>query len=311
MKFPKISDSTRLKRLQPPGGKVRMVLDTDTYNEIDDQFAVVQALLSPDELHLDAIYAAPFLNDRSISPGDGMLKSYEEILRLLSRLNVPADGFVFKGSTRFLEESIKPVESDAVHDLLMKADSINPEDDGPLYVVAIGAITNVASAILLCPDIINKIVVVWLGGHAHYWPHTWEFNLQQDIIASKLIFDCGLPLVQIPCLGVTSHLHTTWPEMEAHVKGKGVMGNYLAEIFYDYSNDHFAWSKVIWDIAAISWLINSEWVSTDLVHSPVLTDQKTWSTDHSRHLIRVATQVNRDLIFRDLFTKLEKFSLNQ
>ena len=66
-----------------------------------------------------------------------------------------------------------------------------------------------------------------------------------------------------------------------------------------------AQSKVIWDIAAIAWLIDPGWVPTDLVHSPVLTHEKTWSVDLSRHLIRSANMVHRDDIFRDLFTKLE------
>jgi purine nucleosidase len=41
MYFPTISDETRHHRLEPPAGRVRMVLDTDSYNEIDDQFALV------------------------------------------------------------------------------------------------------------------------------------------------------------------------------------------------------------------------------------------------------------------------------
>ena len=83
--------------LAPRPGRVRAVLDTDTYNEIDDQFALVQALLSPDRIALEAIYAAPFHNTRSTGPGDGMDKSYDEILRLLGRMGRSPDGFVFKG----------------------------------------------------------------------------------------------------------------------------------------------------------------------------------------------------------------------
>ena len=83
MNFPKISDSTRLERLQPPGGKIRMVIDTDTYNEVDDQFALVYALLSPEAVKIEAIYAAPFHNEKSNGPGDGMERSYQEILRLM------------------------------------------------------------------------------------------------------------------------------------------------------------------------------------------------------------------------------------
>ena len=89
MTEPEPTDTARRRRLQPPGdGCVRMVLDTDTYNEIDDQFALVHALLSPERLKVEAIYAAPFHNDRSTGPGDGMEKSFEEILRLLARLDV-------------------------------------------------------------------------------------------------------------------------------------------------------------------------------------------------------------------------------
>ena len=61
-----------------------MVLDTDTYNEIDDQYALAYTLLSPDRLALEAIYAAPFVNNRSKSAAQGMEKSYEEILTLLN-----------------------------------------------------------------------------------------------------------------------------------------------------------------------------------------------------------------------------------
>ena len=67
-----LSDADRLKLLAPRAGKLRAVLDTDTYNEIDDQFALVQAMLSPERIGLEAIYAAPFHNKRSSGPGDGM-----------------------------------------------------------------------------------------------------------------------------------------------------------------------------------------------------------------------------------------------
>ena len=72
-----------------------MVLDLDTYNEIDDQFALVTRCSA--QLNVEAVYAAPFTNDRSTGPGDGMEKSYEEILRLLG-LRLPG-GICCRGST--------------------------------------------------------------------------------------------------------------------------------------------------------------------------------------------------------------------
>jgi purine nucleosidase len=306
MTFPVIPDALRLERLQPPvsnKGKVRMVLDTDTYNEIDDPFALVHALLSPERLDVQAVYAAPFHNERSTGPADGMEKSHEEIVRLLDRLDVPSDGFAFRGSTGFLPDWDHPHRSAAALDLVERARTAS---DAPLYVVAIGAITNVASAILIEPGIIERIVVVWLGGHARHWPHTREFNLRQDIQAARLVLNCGMPMVRVPCLGVASHLLTTLPEMERYARGRGAIGDYLAGIFAAYYDDHYARSKVIWDVAAVAYLLDADWVPSDLVHSPIVTDQVTWSFDSSRHLIRCARSVDRDAIFGDLFTKLER-----
>jgi hypothetical protein len=300
-----MDEGARIARLAPPSGKASMVLDTDTYNEIDDQFAVVHSLLSPERVDVEALYAAPFHNSRSSGPGDRMEKSYEEILRLLERMKRSAKGFVYRGSKTYLPGPSTPVESEAARDLVARAMS---RRDQPLYVLAIGAITNVASALLMEPRIIEKIVVVWLGGNPQNHPTAKEFNLQQDPPASRLMFDCGVPLVQIPCMNVSEHLRTTVPEMERYVKGRGPIGDYLFEIFCAYHKDHYAWSKVLWDIATVAWMVNPTWVPTALVHSPILTTELTWSRDPSRHFIREAQKCNRDAIFRDLFKKLEMMS---
>ena len=302
--FPKMDEAVRIKKLAPPTGKIKMVLDTDTYNEVDDQFALAYALLSPEKIDLLAVYAAPFHNNRSTSAGDGMEKSYEEILRLLKFMDKPADGFAFRGSNRYLEDIKTPVKSPAVDDLIKKA--MASSSDNPLYVVPIGCITNIASAILTEPKISEKIVVVWLGGNALYWPHQREFNLQQDVLAAQVVFNSGVPFITLPCQNVVSHLHTTIPELKYYLEGKNELSDYLYKIVLEYSGGQKAWSKVIWDVSAIAWLVNPNWVSTDLVHSPILTDQKTFSIDHSRHFMRMATSLNRDAIFRDLFEKLAK-----
>ena len=303
MIFPAIPESMRLERLKLPTAKIRIVIDSDTYNEIDDQFAITYALLSPERLKIEAIYAAPFFNERSNNPGDGMEKSYQEIFKLLGKMNHSTDGLVFRGSDRYLPDLENPIRSEAALDLVDRV--MNSDEEDLLYVVAIAALTNIASAILIEPEIIKRIILVWLGGNPLHWRHTREFNLKQDILASRLIFDCGVPLVQIPCMGVASHLLTTLTEIESFVAGRGAIGDYLAETFKACSGDHFAFSRPIWDISAVAWLVNETWVPTDIVHSPILTDQLTWSFDHSRHFIKSAYFVKRDPIFRDLFQKLE------
>ncbi len=305
-KFPAVSENQRIEMLKPPKKRpVRMVFDTDTFNEIDDQFALVYTLISP-ELDVKAVYAAPFKNSRSKGPRDGMEKSYEEILRILRKLDRSPDGFAFRGSTSYLTNPRNPERSPAAMDLVKRAKRSSPED--PLYVAAVGAITNVSNAILIDPTIINNIVVVWLGGNGHHWPHQREFNFRQDLNASRIIFDSGVPFVQLPCTPIVTHFTTTVPEMERYVGGRGEIGDYLLKIFKEYRKDHFGWSKVLWDMTAIAWIINDKWLPSDLVHSPIVTDNYTLSFDRSRHLIRSVNFVNRDPIFRDFFTKLDKRS---
>ncbi len=303
-------DEALRRMLQPPSTKVQVVIDTDTYNEIDDQYAVLYALLSPDRMDVEAIYAAPYLNDRSTSPADGMEKSYQEILRLLKFLGRDSSGMVFRGSDRFMASAAKPVESPAMRDLIAKA--MKPRT-GPLYVLTIGCPVNVSSAILAEPKIKEKIVVVWLGGTTHEWPSAREFNLQQDLHASRVLFDSGVPLVQIPTKNVSEHLRTTLPEMELWLKGKSRVCDYLYEQFVDYYKAHtkgkpqpYPWSKVIWDISTVAWVINPQWLPAALVPSPVLTDDFKWRKQPGRHTIRVATNALRDPVFYDLFTKLAK-----
>lgn len=291
-----------LRRLEPPKGIVKMVLDTDTYNEVDDQFALAYCLLSPERLEVQAVYAAPFFNSRSSGPEEGMEKSYAEIIRLLGKMNRPAKGFVFEGSRAYLADHNTPVDSPAARDLVRRA--MAQLADEPLYVVAIGAITNVASAILIEPAIAGKIVVVWLGGNPLSYPTAHEFNLMQDVFAARVLFDCGVALVTIPCMGVASHLLASIPELEAYIGGKNPLCDALVELFAAYSSDHFGWAKEIWDVAAVAWLINADWIPTHLVHSPLLTDDCHWAHDTRRHFIREAYFAHRNPVFRDMYRKL-------
>lgn len=301
-----LSVAERISRLEHPRRRVRAVLDTDTFNEIDDQFAVVQTLLSPEMIDLQAIYAAPFSNARAETPGRGMELSHDEILRLLERLGRSANGFVHRGVTEYVGAGKRAIAAAAVDDLISRARAAPVGD--PLYVVAIAAISNVASALLAAPDIADRIVVVWLGGHALHWPHTREFNLHQDIGGAQVLFDCGVPVVMVPCMGVTSHLHSTVPEIEAHVEPHGAIGAFLAMRFKEYGKEHLGFSKEIWDMAPIGWLIDPDWAPSVLVPTPILTADATWSQDASRHAMRYVTQVRRDPILRDFFVKLGAFS---
>src|SRR3569833_1946352 len=106
--------------------------------------------------------------------------------------------------------------------------------------------------------------------------------------------------------GVVSHLHSTVPEIEKYVEPQGEIGKFLAMRFKEYAEDgdFMGWSKEIWDMAPVGWLLDAEWAPSVLVPTPILTDNTTYSVDRSRHLMRYVTFIRRDPILKDFFRKL-------
>lgn len=295
-----------LKKLMPPKGKVDVVLDTDAYNEVDDQFAIAYLLRSADKLNTVAIYAAPFDNFRSNGPADGMRKSYDEILHILDLCAEEAyKDRVYAGSEAFMHDEVHPVDSPAARDLAKRAMEYTEQE--PLYVVAIGAITNIASALLINPQIKDRIVVVWLGGHAHHWKNTVEFNMKQDYYAARVVMGSGVPFVQLPCNGVVSEFRTTTPELNYWLTGKNPLADYLARNTIAYGEKHagMPWSKVIWDVTAVAWLLNEEErFLYDRIVNVRLPSTDGIYEDEIEQPICYVYGIKRNELFRDLFEKL-------
>ncbi len=303
-----IDNKRMIERLQKPKGKIDVVFDTDTYNEIDDQYALAYLIKNPERLNVKAIYAAPFLNDKSSGPADGMEKSYREIMNILSLMECDElKKLVYKGSETFMPDENTPVQSAAANDLVQRA--MEYSEDNPLYVIAIGAITNIASALLIKPEIKDRIVLIWLGGNAHHWKDNKEFNLYQDIAGARIVFGCGVPLVQLPCMGVVSAFTTGGPELEFWLRGKNKLCDYLVDATTAEAkrcNGGEFWTRPIWDVTAVAWLLEGDYMLECFEPSPIPEYDNTYSFDKDRHLIKYVYHINRDSLFGDLFTKLAK-----
>lgn len=297
-----------LQRLSVPTGVVDAVLDTDCFNEIDDQFALAFLLRSPERVRLRAVLAAPFLNKKVESPKEGMEKSFLEIQKVLS-LACP-DGQqpeVWRGSERFLPDEKTPVDSEAARKLAALAMEYTSAQ--PLYVVAIAAATNVASAILLRPEICDRIVVVWLGGEAYHYRGNFEFNLRQDVAAGRVLFGSGAATVQLPCRGVVSQFTTSRYELEHWLLGKNPLADYLASnciAHCEALSPGKPWSKPLWDVTAAAWLLNDDerFMLWRTEHAPIAQYDHTYAFDASRPMIGYVFFIKRDALFEALVEKL-------
>lgn len=302
-----MNNEQRMKNLSVPSGKIDVVLDTDAYNEIDDQFAISYMIKSKEKIHVKAICAAPFYNAHSESPKDGMEKSYDEVLKLLSLMRENVD--VFKGSEKYLDDEKKPIISDASKMLAELSNEYSPEN--PLYVVAIGAITNVASALLLNPEMKNNVVVVWLGGHAQHFYDTKEFNMEQDVAAARVVMECGVPFVQLPCYGVVDNFRISKPELEYWFKGKNELADYLASNTIAEAESYAkgtAWTRVIWDVTAVAWLLNDDdkFMLSRIISTPIPTYDNFYAMNHNGYPMTYVYHIKRDALMNDLINKITK-----
>lgn len=297
------------KRLERPTYPIDVVIDTDTFNEIDDQYALAYLLNSNEQLHTLAIYAAPFSNEKAATPKEGMELSYQEILNLLDLMNLSqCKGIVKKGATEYLHNEQKPVSSDAALHLIELSKNYTSEHQ--LYVICIGALTDIASALLMDPSIKDRIVVVWLGGQAHHWPEkeNTEFNMVQDIAAARVVFHAGVPLVQLPCMGVVSSFRISGPELIHHLSNQNKLCDYLVDITMKEAKKTkkmATWTRPIWDVAAVAWLLDG-FTRDMIVPTPIPTYDNSYTYDREQHVMKYVYHINRDALFEDLFEKLKK-----
>ncbi|MFU8882647.1 MAG: nucleoside hydrolase [Rhodobacterales bacterium] len=323
---------------------LRVVIDTDCANEIDDQFALAWALLAPDKLQVEATVAAPFsfrhhlaplragtdpffqawaarlaaqgrtideLDRHLVDPATGMELSLQEIRRIhqLCRADPPA----YAGATRYMtapDDVVWSAGAEAIVDLAKTGTQ-------PLYVAAMGCVTNVAAALIRAPEIADTITVLWTAGFPTLQPHPQHsaLNLVQDPHATRVLFNCGVPLVYLPGYHIGAQLRISRPDMQCHVRGHGPLGDYLWSL-YDNNpihrmramTDTERRSWVIWDMIDIAWLINRDWVPTFTTPSPVLTPDLRWQAAAGRHMIQEAYDINRDDIFRDFYDRLDAFA---
>ncbi|WP_026489364.1 nucleoside hydrolase [Butyrivibrio sp. XBB1001] len=281
----------------PDYKKIRVIVDTDAACEADDPFAIAHALLSP-KLIVKGIIAEHFK-----IPGS-MEKSYDEIMTILDAmaLEVP----VFHGQKGPLSQD-KEI-SEAVDFIIKEA---KREDDKPLFILCQGAITNVAKALQVEPQIKDKITVIWIGTHGEApctAPFT-EFNSVNDIEAANFVLQSGTNIWLVP-----SHVYITvnigLSEIQRRIAPCGKIGQHLFRNMVDYNNSEGAgWTQgeswSLGDSPAIAIAINPGCGHYHEAVAPLVLDDTSSAVKEDNPRIRIYTDVDSRYILEDFIAKLE------
>ncbi|WP_099466651.1 nucleoside hydrolase [Konateibacter massiliensis] len=203
----------------PRNKQIRVIIDTDAYAEGDDQYAIAHALLTP-KFDVVGIVAAHFGTQEY---SDSMEKSYEEIGRILELMDIH-DVPVYRGETAALKDEKTAGTSEGAKFI---AEEALKDDDRPLFVLNMAAITNLASAYLMKPEIAANITAVWIGGGPYEKQFT-DFNAGNDIEAANAVLGSEMELWQIP-LNAYTMMEVSFHELFDKVQPYGKIGSYLVE----------------------------------------------------------------------------------
>jgi len=285
---------------------VRVITNTDAKNEADDQFAVVQAMLSPKFDNVGYI-AAHFGEHRT---KDSMMDSYRELEIVFDKMGFPKEGQLFKGAPRALPDKLTPVDSEGAQLIIKEA---MKNDDRKLYVTFMGPITDLASAYLIEPRIAGRLTAIWIGG-GRYPNGGREFNLMNDINAANVVFESPIELWQVP-RNVYSMVVVTYAELEARLYDKGAIGKYLLDQLIEHSFEdqprksafRSGESWVLGDNPSVGLILFDHFFDFDWTPAPQITSDMAYVHHGLNRPIRVYNSVDSRLILEDMYAKIELF----
>jgi len=284
----------------------RVIINTDAKNEADDQYAIVHALLSP-SLDVRGLIAAHFGASRS---DRSMAESREEIDRLLDLMSLTGKVVVVNGAAEAVADARTPRDSPGAR-LIIQESRLASEQD-PLHVAFLGPLTDMASAILLDPEIVRRpIVVIWIGGVGYGGVETYpgiEFNLSNDITAANVVFDSGITIWQVPS-NVYSQVSVSYAELEEKIRGTSDLADYLIDQMVEWNATYHPGpieSRSLGDSPAVSLMLFPRGGNFRTVPAPRFGREGHYLPG-SGHPVRVVESVDVRFLLEDMFAKIRRF----
>ncbi len=293
----------------PDEKKLRVIIDTDAACEADDPFAIVQALLSP-KLIVKGINAAHFNEAGSVQ------KSLQEIHTILDAMKKDVPAFLGAedplpaeaAKAGFSPREVSPASDFIIEEALR-------DDPHPLYILVQGAITNVAAAFLKCPEIINRVTVIWIGTHGagNVQAPFREFNAGNDVTAANIILSSGTDLWLVPSTVYTTVL-IGLAEIQTRIRPCGEIGRHLFDNMVAYNMSRFAgWTKgeswSLGDSPAPMLAINPDCGDFTIEEAPEVLPDTSSRIKPGNPRIRVYSRVDTRYLLEDLIAKLQIFTI--
>jgi inosine-uridine nucleoside N-ribohydrolase len=233
----------------------KVIIDADTGNEVDDLYALTRGLIDPG-WDVVGINATQWQASQWAVP-KSMENSYRLNQVILSYLNLSGEVVSNRGAERRLFDwGNKTQTSQASQFIINEASKL---DGDKLTVIAVGALTNVASAILDQPEITDKIRLYWLGSSYNFeeqYMKNIDFNSVMDIQAVDVVLTSDVELHIMP-VNVAAAMTYQWEETRDQLQDKHDLLDFLLQRWYNHL-DGGREQRVLWDLALIEAIIHPE-----------------------------------------------------
>ena len=290
----------------PAKARIPVILSTDVGNEIDDQWAVVYMLTNPEFDVLGIVSAhAPTVPDPSAHYTYRVLVDVVE-----NRMKMAVHAPLFEGSSLPLEKETAPRNNHGVDFIVRSSKSFSK--DNRLTLIAIGAATDVASAIIQDASIVDRVRVVAMGFRK--WPEGGnEYNVANDVKGWQVILRSRVPVV-IGCGDVCkANLALTPAQAKDLVASHGPIGGWLWDEFQMWyfrfvkpiRKDDLSKPWVIWDTITLAYLLRM--TSQEAVPRPALQDNMAFEHVPTGESITWITRLDSKRMWADFLEKLDAY----
>lgn len=273
--------------------KTKVLLDADTANEVDDLFALSIVLMEP-TIEVTALNATQWQTSHWTTP-----QSMEDSHRLNQTL-LGTMGLQVKtnrgGVARMYDWGDRAQHSAAAYEIIKQAKA--QKDGEKLNVIALGALTNVASAVFIDPTIEKNIKLYWLGTTYDFEKGILrkdDFNCAMDQYAfTHLLFsEVEMHIIPVSVASkMTFDYDKTRSELENHF-----LGNFLLKTWDDHI-DSGRTKRTIWDLSIVNAFLHPEWMEEVEI---------TTSKDNGSRTVFYYKDFDSEKMRMDFFEKIEGY----
>jgi purine nucleosidase len=308
---------------QQAPGKIRVILDTDANNELDDQHAIAYLLFNGDIFDVEAITV-----NRTRAGGD-VNQHLAEARRVVKLCGLDSKIKVLRGANGSFDDIKGRLDqpefdgSEAVNFIIERAQANDPRK---LVLLPVGKLSNIALALAKDPSIATKVRVVWLGSN---YPDPGEYNQDNDEPSLNYLLNTDVPfeiaLVRYGKPSGTDAVRATLEEIRKIMPGKGpnisppvagrhggqfaTFGDYAVSLFENIQLHGDPPSRALFDMAAVAIVKEPAWATAKLIPAPILKNRRWVDRPENPRQIVLWENFDRAAIMRDFYDRMTNYQL--